>query len=126
LVEQRTENPCVRGSIPRDTTKKPLRNQGFFVSVHFVYILYSPSLDKYYVGETEDIELRINQHKSNFYKNSYTSKSDDWILKKTIQVNNKSIALQIEKHIKRKGNKEYKEKVIDDDGLVQYLINKYS
>ena len=94
--------------------------------MHLVYILYSPRLDKYYVGETEDIELRINQHKSNFYKNSYTSKSDDWILKKTFQVNNKSIALQIEKHIKRKGNKEYKEKVIDDDGLVQYLINKFS
>jgi hypothetical protein len=30
LVEQRTENPCVRGSTPRGTTKKPARNSRFF------------------------------------------------------------------------------------------------
>jgi putative endonuclease len=106
--------------------KKTLEKSRVFCFCAFRLHLICPSLDKYYVGETEDIELRINQHKINLYKNSYTSKSDDWILKKSIQVNNKSIALQIEKHIKRKGNKEYKEKVIDDDGLVQYLINKYS
>ncbi len=29
LVEQRTENPCVAGSIPAGTTKKPQRNLGF-------------------------------------------------------------------------------------------------
>jgi len=32
LVEQRTENPCVAGSIPADTTKKsPQRNLGVFL-----------------------------------------------------------------------------------------------
>ena len=31
LVEQRTENPCVRGSIPRDTTLKcPSSQTGIF------------------------------------------------------------------------------------------------
>ena len=94
--------------------------------MHYVYILYSPSLDKYYVGETEDIELRIKQHTTNFYKNSFTSKSSDWILKIAIEVKSKSMAIQIEKHIKRKGNREFKEKVINDEGLVQYLIIKYS
>jgi putative endonuclease len=94
--------------------------------MHYVYILYSPSIDKYYVGETEDIELRIKQHTTNFYKNSFTSKSSDWILKIAIEVNSKSVAIQIEKHIKRKGNREFKEKVINDEGLVQYLIIKYS
>ena len=94
--------------------------------MHYVYILYSPSLDKYYVGETEDIELRIKQHNTNFYKNSFTSKSSDWILKNAIEVKSKSVAIQIEKHIKRKGNREFKEKVITDQGLVQYLIIKYS
>jgi putative endonuclease len=81
--------------------------------MHYVYILYSPSLDKYYVGETEDIELRIKQHTTNFYKNSFTSKSSDWILKIAIEVKSKSVAIQIEKHIKRKGNREFKEKTIN-------------
>ena len=32
LVEQRTENPCVPGSIPGGTTKKTLRvSQGLFL-----------------------------------------------------------------------------------------------
>jgi hypothetical protein len=31
LVEQRTENPCVAGSIPADTTKSLQRNLGAFV-----------------------------------------------------------------------------------------------
>ena len=30
LVEQRTENPCVPGSIPGGTTKKPEHMFGFF------------------------------------------------------------------------------------------------
>jgi hypothetical protein len=35
LVEQRTENPCVRGSTPRGTTKKPVPKfgTGFFVVI---------------------------------------------------------------------------------------------
>jgi hypothetical protein len=31
-VEQRTENPCVGGSIPPHTTKRPSRDAGFFIS----------------------------------------------------------------------------------------------
>jgi hypothetical protein len=35
LVEQRTENPCVPGSIPGGTTAKTLKIlQGFFVTRH--------------------------------------------------------------------------------------------
>ena len=30
LVEQRTENPCVAGSIPAGTTKNPQRDLGVF------------------------------------------------------------------------------------------------
>ena len=33
-----------------------------------VYILYSPQLDKFYVGVTEDLDLRISQHNTGFLK----------------------------------------------------------
>ncbi len=42
LVEQRTENPCVPGSIPGGTTRKPLKNyfQGFLLfKILIVFIL---------------------------------------------------------------------------------------
>ncbi|MBL7014472.1 MAG: GIY-YIG nuclease family protein, partial [Candidatus Marinimicrobia bacterium] len=31
---------------------------------YFVYVLYSESSDQYYVGHTEDIDRRLNQHNS--------------------------------------------------------------
>jgi len=45
--------------------------------MNFVYILYSASLDKYYVGEAIDIEDRIKQHNSGFYDKAYTKQTSD-------------------------------------------------
>jgi hypothetical protein len=39
MVEQRTENPCVRGSIPRGTTKKPEKS-GFCVLNCKIFLFY--------------------------------------------------------------------------------------
>ncbi len=51
-VEQRTENPCVGGSIPPHTTKaSPWRL--FFM--HFIYILFSSSFDRFYVVHGESL-----------------------------------------------------------------------
>ena len=36
LVEQRTENPCVPGSIPGGTTKNPSKFDGFFDFKNFL------------------------------------------------------------------------------------------
>ena len=36
LVEQRTENPCVGGSIPSDTTTKGHQNDGLFYCEWFL------------------------------------------------------------------------------------------
>ncbi|WP_435254320.1 GIY-YIG nuclease family protein [Tenacibaculum sp. A30] len=32
---------------------------------YFVYILYSKTLDKYYIGSTNDVENRLRKHLSN-------------------------------------------------------------
>ncbi|ADY53077.1 Excinuclease ABC C subunit domain protein [Pseudopedobacter saltans DSM 12145] len=50
------------------------------MSVYIVYILYSSSLDKYYVGYTSDLEDRIRKHNSNH--RGFTGKGNhDWELK---------------------------------------------
>ena len=40
LVEQRTENPCVAGSIPAGTTFKPFsfKMRGVFICIRFFYL----------------------------------------------------------------------------------------
>jgi predicted GIY-YIG superfamily endonuclease len=47
---------------------------------HHVYILYSASLDKYYIGETRDLAERLAAHNSGKYGVSYTKKTNDWQL----------------------------------------------
>ncbi|MBC7555079.1 MAG: GIY-YIG nuclease family protein [Taibaiella sp.] len=37
-------------------------NAGLFYFITFVYILYSPKLNKYYVGECSNLERRIYEH----------------------------------------------------------------
>ncbi|MCK4968596.1 MAG: GIY-YIG nuclease family protein [Candidatus Aenigmarchaeota archaeon] len=39
--------------------------------MYFVYVLYSKSIDKFYIGFTNNLKRRVSEHKS---KNVYTSK----------------------------------------------------
>jgi len=41
--------------------------------MHFVYVIFSESLNRYYVGHTEDLEHRLEQHNSGLSK--YTSRA---------------------------------------------------
>ncbi|MBL7933482.1 MAG: GIY-YIG nuclease family protein [Bacteroidia bacterium] len=52
---------------------------GFFIGMHFFYILYSKSSDTYYIGETEDLGLRVTQHNSGKYAGAFTTRASDWI-----------------------------------------------
>jgi len=40
--------------------------------MHYLYILFSKSADKFYVGETYDVEARINAHNQHHYSNAFT------------------------------------------------------
>jgi len=44
----------------------------------YIYIIYSKDVDKYYVGQTDNIEERLVFHNSGISK--YTSIANDWIL----------------------------------------------
>ena len=64
-----------------------------------VYIIYSQSLDRYYVGYTGDsIEIRLKKHNANH--KGFTGKKADWILKYTEVYFSKHDALKREKQIK--------------------------
>ena len=72
-----------------------------------VYILYSSSLDRYYVGQTEDFSKRIDRH--NQGKVLSTKKGLPWKEVIQIPVNNRSEAVILEKKIKGRGAKRYLE-----------------
>ncbi|MGS2764929.1 GIY-YIG nuclease family protein [Sinomicrobium sp. M5D2P9] len=69
--------------------------------MHYVYIIFSESLNRFYVGETIDLNKRLVEHNEGIYTRSYTKKAQNWKLFFTISCESKTQAKQIEKHIKR-------------------------
>jgi len=43
---------------------------------YFVYIIYSEKLDRYYVGYSENITIRLDQHNKGL--SAFTAKASDW------------------------------------------------
>ena len=92
--------------------------------MHYLYILYSKSLDKYYVGETSDITLRLNQHFSGFYRGSYTSQTADWEKKLVVEFSNISQARKAEFYIKKMKSRKFIERLIEDSIWLKEKFNK--
>ncbi len=91
-----------------------------------VYILYSKSSNKFYVGSTKNLSERLEFHKNKEFKDSYTSKAEDWELYFSLETKNISIALKIEKHIKRMKSKIYIKNIKIHPEISIKLIEKYS
>jgi putative endonuclease len=76
----------------------------------FVYIFYSPSKGKYYVGCCEDITVRLSQHNSG--RNKSTQSGMPWEIKKTESYDTRSEALKREAFIKKMKSRKFTEQVI--------------
>ena len=84
----------IRHSPPKNPTNCGI----FYAAMFFVYILYSVSSDKYYIGSCEDLSMRINQQ--NTGRNISTKHGLPWIIKYTEQFETRTEALRREKEIK--------------------------
>jgi len=90
------------------------------MKAHFVYILYSEAADKYYVGQTPDLETRLLFH-NQLSANSFTSRYRPWVLKLTIEVPDASAAHRIERYIKKRKSRSFIERLIKDSKAVEKL-----
>ena len=81
----------------------------------YTYILYSLSLDKYYVGHTcEELEERIRKHLTNH--KGFTAKTKDWELVYGKKFEDKSKAYDFELSIKQRKSRKYIEQLISSAG----------
>ena len=78
--------------------------------IFFVYIIYSPLLDKFYVGYTSDLEKRLLYHNTGI--SDFTSKTSDWEMKYTESFSDRQHAMKREKEIKKKKSRRYIEWII--------------
>jgi len=72
-----------------------------------VYILYSSVLDRYYIGSTQDVNRRLEEHNSVKYSDSFTRRGVPWVLFHTIEGLSSGAAYEIEKHLKRMKSRKY-------------------
>ena len=89
-----------------------------------VYILFSLSSKKYYIGQTNDLERRMEEH-NHISEHSYTSKHRPWELQVTLEMANRSSAMKAEKYLKKKP-RDFIRRVILEEELRKYIKEKFS
>ena len=67
--------------------------------MHFVYILYSPGRDHFYVGETAGPDCRLAQHQAGHAR--YTRRAADWVRVFLMSTPTRKDAKAVEQRIKR-------------------------
>ena len=73
---------------------------------HFVYVLFSPSFKKIYIGYTSDIEKRLASH-NHLSKNGWTVRYRPWELVYQETFSEKKEALLREKQLKTVAGREF-------------------
>ncbi|MFD2517463.1 GIY-YIG nuclease family protein [Salinimicrobium flavum] len=92
---------------------------------YVVYILYSIKLDRFYVGSSSNLGLRMAfHHSSPGYK--FTGKAADWQLFFKSDCADKKQAVNIEKHIKKMKSRKYIQNLKRYPEMVENLKKKYS
>ena len=92
--------------------------------MHYVYILYSPGSDKYYVGQTEDIDQRLQYH-NELSERSYTSKHRPWALVCKIEVPSRGVAMAMEGYIKGRKSRSYLKSLSAEEQARRRLLLRF-
>ncbi|MBI5917313.1 MAG: GIY-YIG nuclease family protein [Bacteroidetes bacterium] len=96
------------------------------MATHYVYVLFSEGTGKFYVGETFNVEERLERHNSGYYDGKWSEKAKPWVLFLSIECENKAQALTIERHIKNMKSRVYLENLKSYPEMVVKLLRKYS
>ena len=91
-----------------------------------VYILYSQSLDKYYIGSCIEVTERLDQHLSKIFPGAFTTKANDWVIFFSLIDLSYKQARSIESHIKNMKSKKYIQNLKRYPELSEKLINLYN
>ncbi len=90
----------------------------------YVYIIQSEKTNGYYIGQTQDVEIRLEKHNS-FDNTEYTLRDQPWKLCKYFICDCRIQARRIEQHIKRMKSKKYIDNLMVYDNIFQKLKQKY-
>ena len=78
--------------------------------MYAVYVLYSPKIDQYYTGYTNNLDRRLSEH--NRRKGKYTDRGIPWVLVHTEVFSEKKEAQERELEIKAQKSRRYIEELL--------------
>ena len=90
-----------------------------------VYILYSRSINRYYIGSCVDITKRIIAHNNGDFEGSYTRRSSDWELFYSKEGLGYKLARKLELHIKSMKSRKYLEDLKKYPEIMERLLLQY-
>ncbi|MEW6507224.1 MAG: GIY-YIG nuclease family protein [Bacteroidota bacterium] len=82
--------------------------------MYYTYILFSPSINKYYIGYTSDLTKRLDRHNSAWGR--FSSSGIPWKVVYSEKFNLKSDAIKREREIKSKKSRKFIEQLIRHAG----------
>ncbi|MEQ6118875.1 GIY-YIG nuclease family protein [Reichenbachiella sp. MALMAid0571] len=68
------------------------------MTYYYFYIIYSKSLDRFYIGHTNNMESRLSKH--NAHHKGFTGKVNDWVIVYNEEYLSKSEAYARERQVK--------------------------
>ncbi|MBL7813235.1 MAG: GIY-YIG nuclease family protein [Bacteroidetes bacterium] len=74
--------------------------------MYFVYILYSTSHNRYYIGQTSDFDSRLNRHNSGYEKS--TSPYKPWRVVLVLHKESRKEAIILERKLKNLNTEDLK------------------
>ncbi|MEX2593366.1 MAG: GIY-YIG nuclease family protein [Anditalea sp.] len=80
----------------------------------YVYILYSKSLDKFYIGQTSSVESRLQFHNDVKRNKIWTKRGIPWEIKTFIKFPSRSEAISAETFIKKQRSRKTIQSIIDN------------
>lgn len=80
----------------------------------YVYILYSATVDRYYVGQSDNVIGRLKSHNSG--ESRYTSIASDWQIVYKEEFEERTAAIKRERTIKKEKSRKYIEYLISSAG----------
>ena len=117
MVARRAHNPKVIGSSPVPATKEAHNQWAFFIMNYTVYILFSITFKKTYVGYTSNLNERLKSHNELGIK-GWTIKYRPWELIYKEEFKAKNHAMERERFFKSGKGREKIKEILISKGLI--------
>jgi putative endonuclease len=90
-----------------------------------VYILHSAYLNRFYIGMSNNVLIRLDFHLNPSESRKFTAKANDWTIFLKIDNLSKIQAANIEKHIKSMKSKIYIQNLLKYPEIIEKLVIKF-